>query len=162
MPLPITYDTTKSLEQLENSYWSDEIEFPSALVINCHLYRKKALDTLTVEELRLLIGQNIGLPYLTPIALNILENNPFAKGDCYPGDLLHNTLRSNVSHWKVNAIQATFLLKIIQKYKDELKSFIYKEYEDETGLFPNPEINDYLDKSISNFKINISEIQNKL
>lgn len=162
MPVTITYDTTKSLEQLENSYWSDELEFPSNLVKNCHLYRKKALNSLTVEELRLLIGQNIGLPYLIPIALNILIENPFSKGDCYPGDLLQNILRSNINYWKMNTVQVIFLLQVIQKYQDELKSFIYKEYEEETGLFPNPEINKDIDKAISNFKINTSEIQNQL
>jgi hypothetical protein len=28
------------------------------------------------------------LPHLVPLALDILEHDPLAEGDCYPGDLL--------------------------------------------------------------------------
>ena len=41
----------KSIEQLENDYWKDEIEFPSNLVINCHKYRKILINELTIEHL---------------------------------------------------------------------------------------------------------------
>lgn len=42
----------KSIEQLENDYWKDEIDFPSNLVINCHKYRKIPIKELTIEQLR--------------------------------------------------------------------------------------------------------------
>jgi hypothetical protein len=38
-----------------------------------------------------MIGQNIGLPWLLPLALDRLEENPWAAGDMYPGDLLTAT-----------------------------------------------------------------------
>ena len=43
---------SKSVEQLENNYWKDEIEFPSNLVINCHKYRKIPIKDLTTEQLK--------------------------------------------------------------------------------------------------------------
>ena len=43
---------------------------------------------LTTENLRILIGQQIGLECLVPLALDALEQSPFESGDYYPGDLL--------------------------------------------------------------------------
>ena len=71
----------KSIEQLENDYWKDEIQFPSSLVINCHKYRKIPINELTIEELRLLISQKIGIEYLTELAIKKLELNILAEGD---------------------------------------------------------------------------------
>jgi hypothetical protein len=46
------------------------------------------VSKFTVEELRIMIGQGMGLPHLVPGALSLLERDPWAEGDCYPGDLL--------------------------------------------------------------------------
>jgi hypothetical protein len=43
---------------------------------------------LTVEDLRILLGQNVGVAILSPIAIDRLESDPLAEGDFYPGDLL--------------------------------------------------------------------------
>ncbi|MCX4681869.1 contact-dependent growth inhibition system immunity protein [Streptomyces sp. NBC_01433] len=52
---------------------------------------------LTVEDMRLLIGQDIGLPYLLPLALEVLRENRMANGHMYEGDLLSAVLTSNPS-----------------------------------------------------------------
>jgi len=122
MYITITFDTNKNIEQLENIFWKDELEFPSALVAKCHLFRKKPVGKLSIEELRLLISQNIGLPYLVPVALNILSENPFAEGDLYPGDLLFNVLTCEIDYWKMNTIPKDVLLEIIQNFKEVIKS----------------------------------------
>jgi len=64
---------SKSIEQLENNCWTDEIEFPSNLVLNCHKYRKIPIKDLTTEQIRLLISQKIGIEYLVEIAIEKLE-----------------------------------------------------------------------------------------
>lgn len=79
---------SKSIEQLENDYWEDEIEFPSNLVINCHKYRKVPIKDLTIEQLRLLISQQIGTKYIIGVAIEELERDILAEGDFYEGDLL--------------------------------------------------------------------------
>lgn len=76
-----------TLEELENEVWPDP-EFDSYLVTTCHRLRRKPIEDFTTEDLRIMIGQNLGLPFLLPKALIILEDNPFAEGDYYPGDLL--------------------------------------------------------------------------
>ena len=80
-----------TLEQLENEYWG-EPECDSGLVSMCPQLRKKPVHDLTVEDLRVLIGQNIGVKHLLPLAMGVLRNNPLASGDCYEGDLLKATI----------------------------------------------------------------------
>jgi hypothetical protein len=57
------------------------------------------LKRLRLEDLRLLIGQGDGLPYLVPLALEHLEKHPFAEGDFYPGDLLASVLTVADPFW---------------------------------------------------------------
>jgi len=81
----------KTLDELENIVWS-EPRFDSELVTMCHRLRTKPLDEFTVEDLRIMIGQKIGLQHLLPRAIVVLEREPLTEGDLYPGDLLANTI----------------------------------------------------------------------
>ncbi|PTX18272.1 hypothetical protein C8N40_10671 [Pontibacter mucosus] len=47
-----------------------------------------------------MIGQNIGLRYLIPLALDKLDENILADGDLYDGDLLQVVLKSDKEYWK--------------------------------------------------------------
>lgn len=81
----------KTLDELENVVWGPP-KFNSHLVITCHRLRTKPIDEFTPGDLRIMIGQKIGLPHLMPRALLVLENEPLAEGDYYPGDLLANVI----------------------------------------------------------------------
>jgi hypothetical protein len=85
-------DTGKTLEQLEKDAWP-EPEFGSHLVATCHGLRKKPVGELSVEDLRILLGQDIGSQYLLPLAKAILRADPLAEGDFFPGDLVVALLR---------------------------------------------------------------------
>jgi len=76
-----------SLEELEGDYWSGPTS-PTTLVASVHRMRKLPLRDLRTEDLRVAIGQEVGLAHLVPLALATLEQDPFAEGDYYPGDLL--------------------------------------------------------------------------
>ncbi len=76
-----------SLQELEGQDWG-EATYPSYLVRTCHALHRKPLRDFTVEDLRIMIGQNLSLDYLIPLALEHLQRDPFAAGDFYPGDLL--------------------------------------------------------------------------
>ena len=91
--------TTTSLEQLENDYWGIPTG-ESYLITTCCQLRQKPLKDFTPEDLRIMIGQNISLPYLIPLALTVLKQNILAQGDFYPGDLLESVLRSDPQFWK--------------------------------------------------------------
>jgi hypothetical protein len=61
--------------------------------------RRKPLDEFNTEDLRIMIGQNIGLRYLIPLALDRLTRNTFVSGDFYRGDLLGVVLRAERAFW---------------------------------------------------------------
>jgi CDI immunity proteins len=73
----IQFDTTKSLQELENKDW-DEPHFDSFLVQECHRLCHVPLKDFTTEDLRIMIGQNIGLDYLIHLAIEKLKQNPLA------------------------------------------------------------------------------------
>ena len=62
-------------DELEGNAWNPP-EYEATLVTTCHRLRKVP------------IGQQIGLLWLVPLALSVVEREPMAEGDCYPGDLL--------------------------------------------------------------------------
>ena len=111
----------KSIEQLENNYWSAESEFPSSLVKRCFEYRKIKLSELTVEQIRLLISQEIGIKYLINIALKKLELNILAQGNLYEGDLLDSVSKISNEFWKENKNEFEQFKFIIKKNKEKIK-----------------------------------------
>jgi hypothetical protein len=101
----------KTLDQLEGVVWG-EPTFDSYLVTTCHRLRTKPVDEFSVEDLRIMIGQKIGLTHLVPLAVAVLEREPLAEGDFYRGDLLANVtgavewLQSN-PEWLARVIRVT-------------------------------------------------------
>lgn len=105
---------SKTIEQLEKKYF----EIPngeSYLVTTCGILRKKALENFEIEDLRIMIGQNIGLKYLIPIATKVLDKNILAEGDFYQGDLLKSVLTSEIEFWKINKILWKKILEIFEE-----------------------------------------------
>ncbi|MGN0608857.1 MAG: contact-dependent growth inhibition system immunity protein [Oscillospiraceae bacterium] len=91
----------KSIEELENDYWVD-LDFDSYVVKKSQMARKKPISKLSDEEIRLLIGQKIGLHYLIPIALSIIEPNPLIEITFFEGDLLSQLFSLSLDDWKDN------------------------------------------------------------
>ncbi|ADL45323.1 hypothetical protein Micau_1770 [Micromonospora aurantiaca ATCC 27029] len=46
-----------------------------------------------------MLGQEIGVPALLPLAVQVLLRDPMTEGDYYPGDLLSTVLRLPDSAW---------------------------------------------------------------
>jgi hypothetical protein len=86
----------RTLDELEGVEWGPP-NYPTYLVQECHRLRKKPVNEFTVEDLRIMIGQKIGLDHLMPRAVEALEHQPLAEGRYYPGDLLGSVL--NASDW---------------------------------------------------------------
>jgi hypothetical protein len=78
------------LEKLENDFWddSDLDENGTSLVTKVYALRKIPLNKLKPEQIILLIGQDLGIDFILPLALNILDDNPFIECTFYPCDLL--------------------------------------------------------------------------
>ena len=81
----------KTIENLEKVEWP-HFDFDSRLIRRTKELRKVPLNEFTIEDLRLMIGQQIGLNYLIPLALETLTEDLYAEGDFFEGDLLKNVL----------------------------------------------------------------------
>ncbi|NRA94002.1 MAG: hypothetical protein HRU26_15215 [Psychroserpens sp.] len=85
---------------MEKESWGEIPKDESYLVTTCHKLRKKPLKEFEIEDLRIMIGQNIGLKYLVPLAIEELNKNILAEGDFYEGDLLKSILTTDIDFWK--------------------------------------------------------------
>jgi hypothetical protein len=88
----------RTLEELEGDRWGEPDDSATSLIRDCHRLRTVPLGFLSDDDVRLLLGQTIGLDWLVPLALSRLEKDPFA-GDLYRGDLLAAVLRAGTAYW---------------------------------------------------------------
>lgn len=101
-----------SLEQIEHDAWGDPPNGAARLVRAAYELHRKPIAALTTEDLRLLIGQHIGVEVLLPYALALLSDDPLAEGDMYPGDLLVAVVRLPPEYWPAHRGQAAELRRI--------------------------------------------------
>ena len=86
-------DEQRTLEELEGQDWGAPESAPTPMVARCLALRRTSLSMLSPGDLRLLLGQQIGLKYLVPKALGLVADQPLREADLYPGDLLSVLLR---------------------------------------------------------------------
>lgn len=111
----------KTLENLEKKVWPTLSSNEGSYLINtCNSLRKKQLKDFTTEDLRIMIGQEIGLYFLMPLAIEILTNDLFAEGDMYEGDLLKNILEVDTKFWNDNKNYWQQLNEIIKDRRQEI------------------------------------------
>lgn len=114
----------KSLAQLDKKYHpAKEVDFPSSLVVRHNSLLTKPIGEYTAEDLRLMIGQNTGLQYLIPIAINHLRQNILAEGDYYEGDLLKAVLTSDKNFWLKHGPLCSELIDAIESQMEYLLDY---------------------------------------
>ncbi|AWI29595.1 contact-dependent growth inhibition system immunity protein [Streptomyces tirandamycinicus] len=96
-----SFDRQRSLEELEGRRWPEPSPDATDLVKSVHALRARPIGLLGVEELRRLIGQDVGLPFLLPLALEILRDTAPAQADggFYDDDLLSAVLTVDPATW---------------------------------------------------------------
>jgi hypothetical protein len=109
----------KSLQNLEKRQ-SITIGYSSHLIKRCTELLIQPLNEYTVEDMRIMIGQQIGLDYLIPLALEQLNINILLEGDYYPGDLLVAVLKADKVFWNKNGALLIELTGLIKNNKDLL------------------------------------------
>ena len=112
----------KTLENLEKDIW-DQPDFESHLTTRCYELRKITLNKFTTEDLRIMIGQQIGLKYVVPLAIETLTKDIFSEGDLYPGDLLKTLLHIDTSFWALHKEYWKQLDDLIKDRRQELNKF---------------------------------------
>lgn len=81
-----------TIESLEGKVWPAP-EWQSGLVLTAHALRKKPLDELTPNDLRVAFNKDIETEFVKARVLDILEEEP-AAGDLFDGDLILAVVRS--------------------------------------------------------------------
>ena len=94
----------RTLTNIEKVDWGRPT-YDSHLVRTCHSLRHKPIGSFSVEDLRIMIGQQFSLAVLIPLALERLKQDPLVAGDYYPGDLLQNVLRVDPSFWHKHPVE---------------------------------------------------------
>jgi hypothetical protein len=116
----VVFDTSKTLNELEKNVLKWQTDFQSGLVQRCLELRDVKLEDFSAEDMRLMIGQGIGLKYIVPLALEILTDNPFIEGDFYRGDLLIAVIKVEQEFWSVNQDLKHELDEIVDDVKHSL------------------------------------------
>jgi hypothetical protein len=88
-----------TLDQIEGVPWGEPPDGATRLIRRAHELRRTPIEDFSFEDLRLMIGQNIGLESLVPRALAIVAKDPFAAGDLYEGDLLTSLFAVPNTYW---------------------------------------------------------------
>lgn len=91
-------DTLKTLEEHEGIAWEPSV-IQSYIAKICFVLRRKPLRDLTNEELRVGLGQQVGVTYLVPLAIKRLEADPLLEARLYGGDLLQSLLDVPFDYW---------------------------------------------------------------
>jgi hypothetical protein len=99
-----------------------EPPYPTSLIQRCETALDLPLERQTPETLRLLIGQQIGLPVLVPIALDLLERYVLVSGDMYEGDLLAACLKIPQEYWTAEPEAWVRLNGILESFDSTVKT----------------------------------------
>ena len=95
----------KTLEEL-SGISLDEPRLNSYVVRTASRVSKKPIGKISAEEIRLLIGQRIGVKYLLHRAVLILENNPLIETGYFEGDLMMALLELEPEAWSENELDS--------------------------------------------------------
>lgn len=115
------FDRRKSLQELENDDWGKP-DCDSHLMRTCHRLRHVPLEDFETGDLRIMIGQQISLFFLVPLALEKLEEDPLVEGNYYSGDLLKVVLEVPAQFWNLHPDMRNSLRRIVIKTKELLSS----------------------------------------
>jgi hypothetical protein len=89
-----------TLDTVDPPAWGPAPPDATRLINRCHELRIKQLVDFTAEDLRIMIGQQVALNRLLPLALNRLQPDPLVEGDYYSEDLLASVLRVDGAFWE--------------------------------------------------------------
>ncbi|MET9598637.1 MULTISPECIES: contact-dependent growth inhibition system immunity protein [unclassified Streptomyces] len=121
-------ERTLTLEALEGDIWPEPPDESTSLVKAVHRLRRLPVGELSAYELGRLIGQDVGLPWTLPLALEILrETAPDQKdGGFYDDDLLSAVLTRKAETWTAHPDLARELRQILDTLTD-LSPYIQRD-----------------------------------
>jgi hypothetical protein len=127
----VDFDTSKTLDQLENKVWGPP-NYDSHLVKRCHELRTVPIKDFGPEDLRIMLGQSIGVRFLLPFALEKLERDPLLSGDMYSGDLLQNVVQCDRSGLSIPSLEEKILsicARAVESAQHDTREYLADQYE---------------------------------
>jgi hypothetical protein len=124
-------DKSRTVEELEGFQWPPPPEETTSLVRGVHELRKRPIKDLTVENLRRLISQDVGLRWVLPVALDHLRETAPQEAETgwYDDDLLSAVLTRKEEIWRNWPEMARHLDETVRMLTD-LTSYIQEEADD--------------------------------
>ncbi|GGQ57131.1 contact-dependent growth inhibition system immunity protein [Streptomyces althioticus] len=121
-------DPTQSLERLEGQRWPEPPEDATSLVRAVHELRRRPVGDLRPDELARLITQDVGLPWLLPLAVRILRDTAPSQiaGGWYDDDLLYAVVTRKTQAWERFPDLARELKATVESLVD-LSSYVREE-----------------------------------
>ncbi|MFB8089461.1 contact-dependent growth inhibition system immunity protein [Streptomyces sp. NPDC055992] len=89
----------RTLDELDPPRWPDPPADATHLVRKVHALRRVPLRELRPADLRTLVSQQVALPYVVPLAVRLLVDDPLLDAYFYPGDLLLATVNVPPAVW---------------------------------------------------------------
>lgn len=113
----IDFDRSKSLQELEGEDWGEprpKIAW-SNLVQRVYKMRRLPVESLTVRDIETLLGQGLSLKYVMPVAMDLLQEDPWEDD----GFLLHAVLGDSsgckVEFWQQHPQLWAAMREILQR-----------------------------------------------
>ena len=111
---------SRTIEQLEGDPWPVPPRDAPDFVRRCQSLRQLPIDQLSPSDLRVLVGQDIALKYLMPLALALLRFDPLLAAEHYPGDLLSVAMGVNVGFWKTAQGEHAELMSVANRAQSQI------------------------------------------
>ncbi|MFI1968318.1 contact-dependent growth inhibition system immunity protein [Streptomyces cinnamoneus] len=89
----------RTLDELDPPRWAAPAAEATHLVRKVHELRRRPLSGLGPADLRTLISQEVALPYVLPLAVRLLLEEPLLDAYFHEGDLLLAAVGAPASAW---------------------------------------------------------------
>ncbi|MFF4084165.1 contact-dependent growth inhibition system immunity protein [Streptomyces sp. NPDC001777] len=89
----------RTLDELDPPRWAPPAADSTRLIRKVHELRRVPLRALVPADLRTLISQQVALPYVLPLAVRLLIEEPLLDAYFYEGDLLLATVNAPAAAW---------------------------------------------------------------
>ena len=113
----------ESIENLERNNWGEVPLDESSIIQRLYRLRKVPLADFSTDDIRFMIIQETGLPFLLTLAIELLRNNLYAEGNYYEGDVLAAILKIKPVNWKGNKELWSDIENLIKDRLNELREF---------------------------------------
>ncbi|WP_329204174.1 contact-dependent growth inhibition system immunity protein [Streptomyces sp. NBC_00683] len=89
----------RTLDELDRPCWTPPAADATHLMRKVHALRQVRLGEFGPADLRILISQQVALPYVLPLAVRLLLEEPLLDASFYGGDLLLAAVRAPAAAW---------------------------------------------------------------